>query len=170
MNDQLLDDRDYNLWILLGQARDMVFKARGKELSQYGVTVEQASILFVIRAIGGKATPTEISKWMLREPHTISVILTRMEKDGLVTKRKDLDKKRQIIVALTEKGRQACGQSARRESVREIMSCLSEEERDQLGSLLEKLRDCALNNIARVVLPPLPVEPPACAWVQIFAI
>ena len=156
MNDQLLYDRDYNLWILLGQARDMVFKARGKELSRYGVTVEQASILFVIQAIGGKSTPAEISKWMLREPHTISSILTRMEKEGLITKRKDSSNKGQVIVALTEKGRQIYSQSIKRESIREIISCLSEEERERLGSLLEKLRDCALKNIARVVKPPFP--------------
>ena len=149
-------DRDYNLWILLGQARDMVFKARGKELSRYGVTVEQASILFVIQAIGGKSTPAEISKWMLREPHTISSILTRMEKEGLITKRKDSSNKGQVIVALTEKGRQIYSQSIKRESIREIISCLSEEEHNQLGSLLEKLRDSALNNIAKVDLPPFP--------------
>jgi len=134
----------------------MVFKARGKELSRYGVTVEQASILFVIQAIGGKSTPAEISKWMLREPHTISSILTRMEKEGLITKRKDSSNKGQVIVALTEKGRQIYSQSIKRESIREIISCLSEEEHNQLGSLLEKLRDSALNNIAKVDLPPFP--------------
>ena len=156
MNDQLPNDRDYNLWILLCQARDTIFKARGKELTQCGVTVEQACILFVVQAIGDKATPTEISRWMLREPHTISTILTRMEKDGLVSKSKDLDKKSRVIVALTEKGRQVYSQSSKRNSIREIISCLSEEEHNQLGSLLEKLRDNALKNIAKVAKPPFP--------------
>ena len=155
MNDQLLNDREFNLWILLCQARDTIFKARGKELSQWGVTVEQASILFVVQAIGDKATPTEISKWMLREPHTISTILTRMEKDGLVSKSKGLGKKNQVSVALTEKGRQVFSQSSKRKSIREIISCLSEEERRQLESSLKRLQQKALN-LALLRGPPFP--------------
>ena len=34
MNASLSTDKDYNLWVLLHQARDAVFKARDKELSQ----------------------------------------------------------------------------------------------------------------------------------------
>jgi MarR family transcriptional regulator for hemolysin len=156
MNDQLPNDQDFNLWILLCQARDTIFRARGRELTPCGVTVEQAGILFVVQAIGDQATPTEISRWMLRKPHTISTILTRMEKDGLVSKSKDLDKKSRVIVALTEKGRQVYSQSSKRKSIREIMSCLSEEEHNQLGLLLQKLRDSALKNIAQAATPPFP--------------
>ena len=156
MNDQFLNDRDYNLWILLCQARDTIFKARTRELSQFGVTVEQASILFVLHAIGDKATPTEISKCILREPHTVSTILTRMEKEGFLNKDKDSKKKGKIIVTLTEKGRQMFSRSTKSESTREIMSCLSEEEHDQLGSLLRKLRDKALKYNTKVIKPPFP--------------
>ena len=89
----------------------------------------QAGVLFILDAIEGKATPTEISRWLLREPHTVSVLLTRMEREGLVSKAKDPGKKSTVTVTLTEKGRQALGQSRERESIREIMSCLSDEER-----------------------------------------
>ena len=144
------DDRDYILWVLLCQARDAVFKARNKELSQFDISAVQAAVLFVIKTIEEEATPTGISRWLLRQPHTISTLLTRMEKEGLVTKAKNLGKKREIKITLTEKGEQAYGQSLKRESIREVMSYLSEEERQQLSSSLEKIRDKALNNSTTV--------------------
>jgi DNA-binding MarR family transcriptional regulator len=43
----------------------------------------------------------------VREPHTITKLLHRMEKVGLVTKTNDLEKKNMVGVSITEKGQQA---------------------------------------------------------------
>ena len=40
-------DEDYNLWLFLAQVRAVMFKARQKEVSRYGITAGQASVLFV---------------------------------------------------------------------------------------------------------------------------
>jgi len=149
MSNHLSADEDFSLWWLLHQTRDVLFRVRETELSQYDVTAMQTAVLFVVDAIGGEATPNEISRWLLREPHTVSVLLARMEKAGLVNKAKDPGKKGTITVTLTEKGRQAFSQSLKRESIRKIMSCLSDEEREQLRSSLEKLRDSGLNLMVR---------------------
>ncbi len=69
MNTLSTTDRDYNLWVLLHQAKDAVFKARQKELSQYGISAMEAAALFIIQAIGNKPTPAEISRWIFREHH-----------------------------------------------------------------------------------------------------
>jgi DNA-binding MarR family transcriptional regulator len=148
-------DQDYNLWILLAQTRDAILKARQKELDQYGISTSQAAVLFVIQAIGDRATPAEISRWLFREPHSVSTLLSRMEKQGLVRKVKDLDRKNLVRVVITEKGREAYYQSTKRESIRGIMSSLSEEERQQLTSSLRKLRDEALKR-AVSLKPPVP--------------
>lgn len=137
-------DKDYNLWMLLNQARDAVLKARRKELYQYNIPTRQATALFAIQAIGDKATPGEIARWLFREPHTVSGLLSRMEKKGLVRTSKDLDRKNMVRVTLTDKGKQAYHQSTKRESIRRIMSSLSEEQQQQLASSLQTLRDAAL--------------------------
>jgi len=137
-------DRDYNLWVLLNQARDAVLKARQKELQRYNISASRAAAVFVIEAIGDKARPAEISRKLFREPHTISGLLSRMEKKGLVRRLKDLDKKNLIRVVLTKKGREAYHQSTKRESIHQIMSSLSEEQQQQLASSLQTLRDAAL--------------------------
>ena len=66
-----------------------------------------------------------------------------MEKQGLVRKVKDLDRKNLVRVVLTEKGREAYYHSTKRESIHQIMSFLSEEERQQLRHCLQTLRDKA---------------------------
>ena len=144
--EKMFNDQDYRLWVLLNQVRDAVLKARQKELDQYNISATQAATLLVIEAIGPKATATEISRRLFRKPHSVSGragILSRMEKKGLVMRLKDLHRKK-IRVVLTEKGREAYYQSTKQESIRQIMSSLSEEERQQLTSSLHTLRDKAL--------------------------
>jgi len=143
---KMFNDQDYRLWVLLNQVRDAVFKARQKELNQYNISATQAATLLVIEAIGPKATASEISRQLFRKPHSVcgaDGILGRMEKKGLVRRLKDLDRKNLVRVVLTEKGRQAYYQSTKQESIRQIMSSLSEEERQQLTSCLHTLRDKA---------------------------
>ncbi len=152
MENHLLENRDYNLWVRLHQARDVIFRARDKELSRYSITPMQAAVLFIVKvlkATEGEATPGKVSRWLLREPHTISRIVTRMEDEGLVSKIRGSGKKNEINITLTEKGEQAYRQSSKRESIREIMSCLSEEERQQLDSSLEKLRNRGSKTLTR---------------------
>ena len=150
-------DEDYKLWVLLSQAADTTLRARQKELDRYGISTAEAAVLFAVQAIGDRATPAEITRWLLREPHTVTELLNRMERGGLVTKAKDLERKNLVRVSITEKGRQAYKQSTKRKSIRKVMSVLSREERQQLGSYLERLRNKALGELTEErPRPPFP--------------
>ncbi len=140
-------DRDYELWWLILHLRRAMRKIRARELFQYGITPEEATVLFVVQAIGNKATPAEIARYLLREPHTISGLLSRMAEGGLVRKSKDLDRKNMVRVELTDKGHKAYKQSTKRESIHRVMSCLSEEDRQQIRVPLEKLCRKALEEL-----------------------
>lgn len=156
MQDTLFADQDFNVWVLLIHARDAIFKAREKELDKYGISTMESAVLFIVQAIGDKATPAEISRWIIREPHSVSGLLDRMEKKGLIRKTKDLDRKNLVRVSLTKKGKQAYNKSARRRSVHHIISALSEEERQQLSSYLRILRNRALKELGIDHEPPFP--------------
>jgi DNA-binding MarR family transcriptional regulator len=146
-------DMDYKVWILLNQSRDSMQRARDKELRKHDVSSQQAAVLFIAKSIEGKVTPSEISKWMLKAPHTTSTILTRMEKQGLVEKHREAGNGREVIINLTEKGEEVYRKSEKIESIRDIVSCLSFEERQQLNSLLAKLRDASINYTAKNRVP-----------------
>ena len=141
-------DQDYSLWVLLNQARDAVRKARQDEVKQYNISVSRAAVLSAIEVIGHQATPAEISRRLFRKSNSVSDLLSRMEKAGLVRQVKDLDRKNLVRVELTAKGREAYNQSTKRQSIHQIMSSLSEEERQQLISSLRTLRDKALKRLA----------------------
>jgi DNA-binding MarR family transcriptional regulator len=104
----------------------------------------QAVILWIVKIAEEPVTPAMLSRWLFREPHTVSAILDRMEKQGLIKKVKDLPRKNIVRVTLTEKGEEAYAQSSKTKSIRNIMSCLSPEERDTLRGYMERLRDEAI--------------------------
>jgi DNA-binding MarR family transcriptional regulator len=138
----------FNLWVLLSQTRDAIFRARQKELNRYNISIVEASVLFAIQAIGDQATPAEIARWIFRKPQSVTELLNRMEKKGLLTKVKDLDRKNQVRIRLTDKGREIYyHQSAEPASICEIMSSLSDEDCQRLGSCLWTLRGEALKEL-----------------------
>jgi len=144
MQDVLTGDTTYNLWLLLRRATHAALRARERELRQYGISSANSGVLFLVQELGRKATPAEISRQLFREPHSVSGLLSRMEKDGLVRRVKDLRKKNMVRVVLTEKGRKVYEQAKKRGSVHSILSVLSEEERRQLTLCLTKIREKAL--------------------------
>jgi DNA-binding MarR family transcriptional regulator len=154
-------DEDFKLLVALHHTTNAIVRAREKELYQYGLTYMQAAVLFTIQTVGDRATPAEIARWLFREAHSVSGLINRMEKAGLVTKVKDLDRKNWVRVAMTEKGEQAYSDAIKRESLHKIMSTLSNEDRKALRRHLKLLRDRAINELdshRRTRLPYFPVE------------
>ena len=85
-------DRFFNAWAMLRRTADIIARARHKELVRYGITIRQASALHLIQMLGDQASPAEIARAELRQPHTVSAILKTMEDQGLIRRRKDLER------------------------------------------------------------------------------
>ena len=138
-----LFDENYNLWVMFLQTRDVAWAARTKDLAKYNLAATEAAVLnfvqLIERTVDRQATIAEISRWLFRKPNSMSELLSRMEKKGLVRKIHDLDRKNLVRVEMTEKGRQAYMYAARLTSIHRIMSSLSEDEHHRLSLLLGKL-------------------------------
>ena len=147
MKSKVALDPDYELWMLLHYTCDAMAKVRENELRQIGISRMQRAVLFIVKSIDGPATPAEISRWLFREPHSVSGLLDRMVKQGLVKKTKDLERKNLIRVAITEKGEQAYQQSSEMKVIANIMSCLSRKKRENLREYLETLRNRTLEEL-----------------------
>ena len=147
METNMAADRDYKLWVLLHQACDAMIRARENELRPIGISRMQAAVLFIVKAVTAPATPAEISHWLFREPHTVSGLLDRMEKQGLIRRVKDLERKNLIRVVITEKGEEAYQRSREMKVIHKILSHLSQKEYDNLWAYLETLRNKALGEI-----------------------
>jgi DNA-binding MarR family transcriptional regulator len=141
MKDIKIEDMDYDLWLLLTRTQYRIERVRAKELRRFGISPEQSGILFFVQSTKNNAMPIEISRWQLREPQTITSILDRMQKKGLIKKSRDRERKNVIRVALTEKGKLAYENSVKSETYHRIMSVLSAEKRETLREILLELLD-----------------------------
>ncbi len=152
------EDSEFYLWVLFSQTRDAILKVRERELHTQHVSERHAQILFIINLIGHDATPARISKWLLREPHSVSEIIDRMEKQGLLKRVKDMDRRNQVRIEVTEKGNKMYQRSFVPKNLINILSVLGDRERKQFISSLLKLRGEALKYVGtryEVPLPPI---------------
>jgi DNA-binding MarR family transcriptional regulator len=150
-------DEDHDLWMLLTHTRYAIYRSRERELLRFGVSPEQVGVLFIIQALNNRATPSEIARFILRQPHTVSALIERMAEKGFVKKQHDLERKNLVRVSLTEKGQKVYEHSTKRGPIHRIMSTLSDDERTQLRLLLEKLHTQARKEIGldREKYPPM---------------
>jgi DNA-binding MarR family transcriptional regulator len=145
--DPVNDDDDFNILALVEHSAHAILLARERELRQYGISSRLAAALIVIRALDNNATPTDISRWLLREPHTVTELLNRMDRDGYIHRYQDRQKKSVVRVAMTEKGREAYHDSLKRDSYHTIAACLTDAERDELRRILTKVWKTALDEV-----------------------
>jgi len=147
-------EHDRQLWALLNQTHHAIWRARERELDDIGLSAIQAGVLFFVSTLEGPVTPAVLSRLLHREPHTVSGLLTRMEKQGLVRRVKDLKRKNQVRIVLTPKGKKAYEMQNKTGVINKIVGSLTQSERASLGGHLEKLRNSALIELrARLPLP-----------------
>jgi DNA-binding MarR family transcriptional regulator len=132
------DPTEYTLWRVLDHARYMIFRLREKELAQVGLTPEQAQVLDIIYEAGGSTSINTIVRATQRQHNSISTLITRMTRQGLVRKTKTRRDKRVFRVTLTEKGANAY-LTKPNELIAQAFSCLSKKENNELHSYLRRV-------------------------------
>jgi len=143
-------DSSYNLYTLIYLTQMALFRTRYNEVKELGITSMEAALLLVVDGLGESATPAEISRWMMRKRPTVSGLLDRMERNGLVIREGYNHNKKLKKVVMTRKGREALDQIVKKDIMRTIISSITDEEYAQLWSLLEKLKDKALLQVETI--------------------
>jgi DNA-binding MarR family transcriptional regulator len=155
MDIDVTDSRGSQLFALLGTTYNAMLRARKKELEPSGISLRQTMVLWGLKAMGRPTTVAEMAQIVDRDRQTTSQLLKRMEREGLVDRRRGPYRRSPITVVLTPKGEQAFGRTFERYEVfDEIASCLSLEEQDNLRDSLARLREKATAMSA--LYPPLP--------------
>lgn len=123
------------------QVHESLNKLEDKMHRNLGITTQQFGVLAAIKSILPPATPTAIAEWLDRNTNSVTLILDRMEKDGLVSRIRDLDDRRSLRLEIKEKGIKSFGEGIERhrELYKELMSCLSQDEIQELVRLIDKV-------------------------------
>lgn len=144
---QIKADKDYTLLTSLLQVADILFKIRERELLPQNLSATAAAILFLVEAMGEDVTPAKITRMLMREPHSISGILMRMEKQGLLKRTKNMERKNLIRVTLTAKGENSLKQAMKKEGTKHVLSRLSAEQQRQLKATLTALKEAGMKEL-----------------------
>ena len=116
-------------------------------LAPWGLTYQQFLVLMVLWE-RGESAPSIIADALTLDRSTISGLLGRMERDGLLTRSREPGNQRAVVVALTERGDEL------RHSLKDVLACVAgamsidlEGAQALIGSL-RKVRD-AVNTASR---------------------
>ena len=144
MYDLVSDDIVAKMWTVLHQASDAASRVASKRFRPLGVSSQQVYVLLILARSASPPTCSEISRIVMRRPHTVTALLNGMQRAGLIKRVKDKESQKLVRIVMTEKGRQVWEKVMQTPLSLEFTSLLSIGEFRQLVSMLEKVRDSAL--------------------------
>lgn len=141
-------------WILLHQTYNLIVKCEETEFVKSEITPQQYWVLQAINYLGqyrkGPVTQKDVAQLLDRNANSITLIITRMEKAGLVERKiRELPDLRAVRLVITPKGQAAIerAQKPAWELIESIMAALSEEEQKVCNALLKRIRAAVLDHI-----------------------
>jgi len=144
------------LWRQVYQTSTLFKRCQDQIFEEHGLTTEQFALLVSIEYLGEPVRITDIARWLERSTNSISMIVDRMVKAGLLRRVRDRGDRRTVHTFITSKGKNALKPAARAswEVIQKIMSSLSYEDKGALFGLLGTLK----YDILRYLNPGLDVE------------
>ena len=134
------------LWLIIHQIEDMIPKCEEGVLAGINITNQQLLVLLAMVYISKiKDSPiiiTSLVPYQNRSLNSMSSIIDRMEKKGLLEKVWDLPDRRAARLIMTPKGEEVLKAAAKpnAELIKRLISVFSAEELEIFISLIKKLR------------------------------
>jgi DNA-binding MarR family transcriptional regulator len=130
------------LWLLLHRVHDVVTLCEESILREYGLTPEQFAVLASVKSDGGSLRPVDLALMLERSPNSVSMLIDRMVKAGLVRRTRDRKDRRAVNVTLTSKGAKALEPAAPAdwEFIQKILLTLRDKDRHALADTLEMVK------------------------------
>ena len=129
------------LWLLLPRVGDALALCQDLIFSKYGITTEQWRVLACIKSRGA-SRPSDLASILERSPNSLSMLVDRMVKAGLVRRTRDRKDRRTVFVSMTDKGKEAVQPTviAGWEFMHRLLSPLSYDDQRALASMLETIK------------------------------
>ena len=126
---------------------DIVNRYLNAVLYKYGINQTYFNILHNLITHGGVMTPTELSKRVFRSKHAITKAVDSLEKEGLVAREGIGSDRRTRKVAITKEGLDVVKNAMpyRQEVSSRAMSCLNEQQAQELNATLRQIRKHVLD-------------------------
>jgi len=152
---EIFDHQDiqHRVWINWYHASSLVERYLDDNLIKTnGISFQQFLVLSAMNKLGKEANATEMAKMFDKNINTLSTMLDRMERKGLVKKIRDTKDRRLVFAVTTPKGKEKLTRSTELSLVifEKLSSVFPKEELKEFTKLVEKLR----KNADKLVNPP----------------
>jgi len=126
------------LWRQLYQTYTLLKQCEDRVIEEHGLTTEQFAVLGAMDYFVGPMNITDIAHWLERSTNSITMLVDRMVKAGLVRRVRSKSDRRVVRVTFTSKGKSAIkpATQASFQVIRKILLQLSSEDRNNLLGLL----------------------------------
>jgi DNA-binding MarR family transcriptional regulator len=126
------------LWRQLYQTYTLLKQCEDRVIEEHGLTTEQFAVLGAMDYFVGPMNITDIAHWLERSTNSITMLVDRMVKAGLVRRVRSKSDRRVVRVTFTSKGKSAIkpATQASFQVIRKILLQLSSEDRTNLLGLL----------------------------------
>jgi DNA-binding MarR family transcriptional regulator len=137
-----LTNTDLRFWYLIHRTRDWFRVCEDQIFREHGLTTEQYAVLASMKYLGNPTRPTDIARWLERSTNSISIIVERMVRAGLVKRVRDTNDRRVVRLSITSKGENTLKPAilAGSEFIGKVLAPLSREHRHTLVALLETVK------------------------------
>jgi DNA-binding MarR family transcriptional regulator len=135
------------LWLLMHQAYTSLKDCEDQIYGEKGLTTEQYAVLVTIKYLRDPVRITDVAQWIGRHTNSVSMIVDRMVKAGLLRRVRDRVDRRAVHLVMTSKAENALKPAtlAGWEFIQKIISPLSYEDKHTFARLLETIRYETLN-------------------------
>lgn len=137
---QYAEGLDLSVLLAIHRAHDLLKIAEDKVFSKHNLTTEQYGVLRAINVSEARwVRITDIGHLLVRSINSVSMMVERMVKAGLVRRVRGVDDRRTANVSITVKGENYFEGAAREAEgfAREVMSLMSDDDKRTLIKLLE---------------------------------
>lgn len=135
-----LSDLNLRTLIALARSSQNVQRREQRTIKEGGLTVSQFAVLEILYHKGDLRV-SEIIEKVLSTGGNMTVVIDNLAKEDLVKRCDDPKDRRVNLISITDKGRKLVSEIFPKhvENINEIFSALTEEEKENLISLLKKL-------------------------------
>ena len=150
-------------WVRLRQAAEAAMRAMEIELGKRQTTLAQTDVLLILSMSKVPLSPGEISSYVFREKHSVSALLSRMQRAGYVRKVRSKKDQRVVKIQIQPKGKELLERALPviLGYARDILVArFSDKEIKQFDKYLKGLRDLALRELGTEARP----VPPTIEW------
>ena len=101
------DNLALRVWFITHRTRDALSKCEDRVFAEYGLTSEQYSVLATMKSLREPVRITDVARWLERSTNSVSMIIDRMVKGGLVRRVRDRIDRRAVRLVITPKAETA---------------------------------------------------------------